>query len=65
MRRWLARLSYSFIIIAAVLLWQASKLPVAEHGRQNLYYLGALICIVLGAIGVRARHRLDDENRGN
>ena len=64
MRKWLARLSYSFIIVAAVLLWQASKLPAAERGRQTLYYAGALICIVLGAMGVRARHRADHDDRG-
>jgi hypothetical protein len=64
MRNWLARLSYSFIIVAAVLLWQASKLPVADRGRKTLYYAGAVVCILLGAMGVRARHR-SDQHRGN
>jgi hypothetical protein len=60
MRTWLARLSYTFIILAAVLLWQASKLPASEQGRRMLCYGGALACIVLGAMGIRTRHRPQD-----
>jgi hypothetical protein len=57
MHKWLARLSYSFIIVAAVLLWQGSKLAPSQGMKRTLCYGGALVCIVLGAMGVRARHR--------
>jgi hypothetical protein len=58
MRRWLARLSFSFLIIAAVLLWEANKL--GSGGRSSAYIVGAFVCIALGIIGIRARHREKD-----
>jgi hypothetical protein len=61
MNRWLARLSFSFFIVAVVLLWQWYKL--SQHSgprdswRLSLYLIGAAAAAVLGLAGVRARHR--------
>jgi hypothetical protein len=62
MQSWLARLSFSFIIIAAVLFYQAYKLSGAggdttDPWRLALYYAGAGLSLGLGLAGVRARHR--------
>jgi hypothetical protein len=62
MDRWLARLSFSFFIIAAVLVWETYKSLVGERGvvpqwRIALYMLATVICITLGAMGERARPR--------
>ena len=62
--RWLARLSFSFFIIAAILFWEIYK---TLDGRQRevsewriaLYMIACVFAIVLGALGVRARHRTD------
>jgi hypothetical protein len=59
--RWLARLSFSFIIVALVLLWQAQRLW-RESGRSIsgtvlLCLVGAVAAGTLGAAGIRARHR--------
>lgn len=58
MRTWLARFSFSFIIIAAVLVWEGSRQQ--DSVKQTLSYLGAAVCTVLGIAGIRARH-----GRGN
>ncbi len=61
MQNWLARFSFSFFIIAAVLLWQGYKLSqtaqTGDHWRLTLYFLGAGACAALGVAGVKARHR--------
>ena len=62
--RWLSRLSFSFIIIAAVLLWTAYKrvqggVPVTDW-RILLYVIAAMFALALGGAGVRARHRDPD-----
>ncbi len=63
-KRWLARLSFSFFIIALVLSWQAykvSSVPGAEKSwRAGLLLAGAVLAGILGAAGIRARHRDDD-----
>jgi len=61
-QRWLARLSFSFFIIAAVLFWEIYKILQGSRGevpewRLAVYFAGCLLAIVLGVIGVRARHR--------
>ena len=61
-RRWLARLSFSFLIIAAFLVYAAyrgSQTHVIGQGRAMLYYLGALLfSFVLFLLGTPAkRHR--------
>ena len=56
MRRWLARLAFSFILIGCVLAWEARK--AATAGRRQLYAAAAVVAFGLGAVGVRERHRI-------
>jgi len=61
MRRWLARLAFSFIILAAVLAWEgykASKLPDRPY-KMFAYFAGAGVCAVVGFLGIKERHRLE------
>ena len=67
MRCWLARLSFSFFIIAFVLGWQAYNAthstaindtgPPGTRTRVALYVIGAVAAFALGLAGVRERHR--------
>jgi hypothetical protein len=58
---WLSRAAFSFVIIAAVLIWNGYKLlqqqPPAETWRWSLCFIGAGACAALGVAGIRARHR--------
>lgn len=58
--RWLARLSFSFLVIGLVLVWEWYKLDQAGAGgaRPWLYVAGAVLCVILGVLGIRARHRI-------
>jgi hypothetical protein len=65
-RTWLARLSYSFFILAAVLLWELYNIHQGRRGnvpewRVILYLLGAGLGVVMGALGIRERHRARDD----
>ena len=61
MQRLLSRFAFSFVIICAVLIWEAYRMltsPIpAETGKLVLYCLGAGACGALAAAGIRARHR--------
>jgi predicted membrane protein len=62
MRHWLGRLSFSFIIIGAVLLWESYKILSGRMigvpaWRVGLYLAGAVCALVVGALGIRQRHR--------
>ena len=57
MRRWLARLSMSFFIIAVVIAWEAHKLPPSP--KVTFFYCAAALAAGLGFAGVRERHRPD------
>ncbi len=60
MRNWLARLSFSFLIIAAVLGWETYRgLQTGTLGvaRAALYLLAGGMAIGLGIMGIRERHR--------
>ena len=58
MRRWLARLTFSFFVLAAVLAWEAYKATGAgANGRATLCTLGAAAAAGIGFLGVRERHR--------
>ncbi len=63
MKRWLARLSWSFLIVALALAydaWRGGAGPVQHpEWRIQLQYLGALVFIILFMLGVKARHRGD------
>ena len=67
MQRWLARLSLSFFIVAALLCWELYNVLVGRRGqvseaRVALYMIAAVIAIVMGAMGVRVRHRRDPDH---
>ena len=71
MQRWLSRLSFSFFIVALLLVWLVYKsttggaAPLSEW-RLALYLIAAALAVVMGALGVRARHRQnDDEDQEN
>lgn len=61
MQRWLSRLSYSFLIVAGFLLWEAHKLSQSSDSssswRPLLYVIGAACAVVVGFAGIRARYR--------
>jgi len=62
MDRWLARFSFSFFIFTMLLVWEIYKSLEGQRGyvapwRLALYSIAAAIFIVLGSLGVRARHR--------
>ena len=59
-RDWLARLAFTFFIIAALFLWQAHQARAVKPTPRAwiiLYLLGAAISVALGIAGIRARHR--------
>lgn len=60
MRRWLARLSFSFLIIALFLGWEAyqglSGRVAMSQGRIMLYVLTAGMALAMSAAGIRERH---------
>ena len=65
MDRWLSRLSGSFFIVGFLLIYEVCNTvqgrgAPASQGRLALYLVGALCSIVLGMLGVRARHRKQD-----
>ena len=61
-RRWLARLAFSFVIIALVLLWEGYKAlgggdrPVLPK-RAMLCFIGAGAAMALAGAGMHERHR--------
>lgn len=67
MKRWMSRLSYSFLIIAAVLGYEIYRIV---SGRRDpipgwhlaIYIAAAAACLILGLIGMRIRF---EEIRGN
>lgn len=61
MRRWLARLSFSFFIIAAVLAWEAYRTRGGAEWRPILYLVAGLLSVLLGLAGVRERHRTQND----
>ncbi len=66
LRRWLARLAFSFIIIGGVLLWEgykALRTPTTERrpARALLSFITGGACMALASAGMRERHRNSDE----
>ncbi len=56
MRKWLVRLGFSFIILAAVCVWEGRK--ASERGESpTSRYIAAAIFAGVGAAGIRERHR--------
>lgn len=56
MRKWLARLAFSFLILAAVLAWEGQRASEQERSATP-YYAAAIVLLGLGAAGLRERHR--------
>ena len=59
MERWLARLSMSFFVIAAVLVFEAYKGGQGglQRWRITLDLVAAAAAVSLGVAGLRAKHR--------
>jgi hypothetical protein len=62
MKHWLARLSFSFLILAGVCAWEAyqtniGRRPGAPEWRAALLYAIAAVLFVMFLLGVRERHR--------
>jgi hypothetical protein len=56
MRKWLARLAFSFIILAAWQFWEGRK--ARERGRDpTWHYVSAAVLLGAGMAGMRERHR--------
>ncbi|HYO09587.1 MAG TPA: hypothetical protein VER17_11500 [Tepidisphaeraceae bacterium] len=56
MRKWLGRLAFSFVILAAVFAYEGRR--AARNGASpTLYYAGAAVIGALGITGLRERHR--------
>ncbi len=59
----LARLAFSFFVIAAVLVYEGYRAsraaPQVSRGQLALYAVAAALSLILGFAGLRARHRRD------
>lgn len=65
-QRWLARLSFSFLLVGGWLGWEAYRAVTrgtmsAGDGRLLLMMVGAGVAVLLGVQGIRVRHRLNRE----
>lgn len=56
MRRWLARLAFSFVILAAWLVWEGRK-RVERGESAAVHYVGAGLLTGAAMAGFRERHR--------
>ena len=61
MRVWLARLSFSFLILSGLLIWQGyrgyTERDLIPPWQTALYLIGGLVLLILGFTGIRDRHR--------
>ncbi len=61
MRVWLARFSYSLLIIGGFLLYQVYKFQTSEEKlpawQTIMIGIGGMLAIFLGSQGIRERHR--------
>jgi hypothetical protein len=56
MRKWLARLAFSFLILAGVLAWEGRVR--AQRGESPMrWYAAAAVLGAAGMVGIRERHR--------
>ncbi len=61
-RRWLARLSFSFLVLAVVFAWEGHRSSTGERGPEKkgnapALYLAAALALGAGLAGIRERHR--------
>jgi hypothetical protein len=65
MNRWLARLAFSFLILAGLLAWTGYKELTTraqpDKVRVGLYFVAAGMSVGLAARGFRERHRGENE----
>lgn len=65
MNRWLARLAFSFLVLAALLAWTGYKELTTRFApskpRVALYFVGAGMSLGLAVRGFRERHRSGNE----
>lgn len=59
MRTWLARLAFSFIVLAAALAWTAYRTSQERPGAWTIVamYCAAALLLGIGLAGMRERHR--------
>ncbi len=68
MRRWWARLAFSFIVVALVLAWEGYRTHRGDRGpgqqwKTYAFFAGAALCFGVGLRGMRERHRMEEEDR--
>lgn len=68
MRRWLARLGFSFILLTVVFAWEGYRIRRGDRGpgqdwKAVAFFAAAAVCFGLGLRGIRERHRMIDEDR--
>jgi hypothetical protein len=56
MRKWLGRLAFSFIVLAAVCVWEGRRAQEQNKPAAG-YYIGAALLAGAGMAGMRERHR--------
>ena len=59
-RRWLARLAFSFILLAVVFAWEGYRAQRGDRGhpwKPYAFFAAAALCFGLGLRGVHERHR--------
>jgi hypothetical protein len=65
MVKWLARFSFTFLVLAGLLLWQGYREMTMTSSpntwRIGLYFVGAGVSIGLAFRGIRERHRRSDD----
>jgi hypothetical protein len=62
MKTWIARFSFSFVVIALWLAWEGYRRISGRggepgDGRATLYFVAAAMAFSLGVAGLRERHR--------
>ena len=63
MRRWVARFTFTFVALAAVLAWEGRRVARGERPSRAapvVWYAGAAACVALAAFSLRERHRPAD-----
>ena len=71
MRRWLARLAFSFILLTVVFAWEGYRTRRGDRGpgqetKTYAFFAAASLCFGLGLRWMRERHRqMDDVDRSD
>ena len=70
MRKWVARLGFSLILLTVVFAWEGYRIQrgdrgAGQEGKMYGFYAAAAVCFGLGLRGVHERHRLLREQEDN